>query len=237
MKQSNNTNIHITYDPTLITEVSLAHFTHKYWEDKRAIVGSAKGRGVTWFVQLDGLQGALRHYQRGGLFGRLIKDHYFFWGWSKTRSLQEFSLLHFLFQKGVNVPRPIAAIAIKKRLSYQADLITEKINNAQDLVSILEGTTLDAHIYKKIGEEIAKMHQAQVNHSDLNIHNILIDNNQKVWIIDFDKCHKQQGDAWKSDNLKRLKRSFLKEQKKRNILWSEIDWRQLKESYLCTSIT
>ncbi|AGH80464.1 3-deoxy-D-manno-octulosonic-acid kinase [Psychromonas sp. CNPT3] len=237
MKQSNSADSHITYDPALIKEASPVHFSALYWQKNNAIIGSAKGRGTTWFIQLEKLQGALRHYQRGGLFGRIIKDHYLFLGWSKTRSLQEFSLLNFLIQQGVHVPRPIAALAIKKRFTYQADLITEKINEAQDLVSILQETTLDADIYKKIGQEIAKMHQAQVNHSDLNIHNILIDANKKVWIIDFDKCAKQHGNAWKSGNLQRLKRSFLKEQKKRNILWSNNDWEILKEAYLVASAT
>lgn len=32
-----------------------------------------------------------------------------------------------------------------------------------------------------------KMHIASVNHTDLNIHNILIDDQGKVWAIDFDK--------------------------------------------------
>ncbi len=75
------------------------------------------------------------------------------------------------------------------------------------------------------------MHNAQVNHTDLNIHNILIDDQQQVWIIDFDKCYQQSGEAWKQGNLDRLKRSFVKEVGKRDISWQQGDWQPLLEGY------
>lgn len=56
------------------------------------MLGSAQGRGTTWFVQTEQLPAALRHYRRGGLFGKLIKDHYWFSQWHNTRSCEEFQL-------------------------------------------------------------------------------------------------------------------------------------------------
>lgn len=108
----------------------------------------------------------------------------------------------------------------KHGLLYKADLLSEKVPNARDLVSILQESPISDELYRKIGREIRKMHDAQVNHTDLNIHNILIDDQEKVWIIDFDKCYVQIGDSWKQGNLKRLKRSFEKEVCKRGINWS-----------------
>lgn len=55
------------------------------------------------------------------------------------------------------------------------------------------------------------MHDLGINHTDLNIHNILMDEQEKFWIIDFDKCFQQSGESWKQGNLERLKRSFEKE--------------------------
>lgn len=226
------TNTHIIYfNAALLVEPATHVFDIDYWHNNDLIIGSAQGRGTTWFVQLNKLAGALRHYRRGGLFGKLVKDHYFFYGWAKTRSIAEFHLLTTLHEAKVNVPRPIAARAIKKRLTYQADILCEKIPNARDLVSILTSVNLSRNTYQKIGEQIRKMHHCQVNHSDLNIHNVLIDDKNKVWIIDFDKCKKQQGEHWKEANLKRLKRSFNKELKKRNINWKEQDWQSLIEGY------
>ncbi|MBF4218345.1 lipopolysaccharide kinase InaA family protein, partial [Vibrio anguillarum] len=54
--------------------------------------------------------------------------------------------------------------------------------------------------------------------------NILIDGQEKVWIIDFDKCCQQQGESWKKGNLDRLKRSFEKELIKRKIHWTKEHW-------------
>ena len=76
------------------------------------------------------------------------------------------------------------------------------------------------------------MHQAQVNHTDLNIHNILLDKQGKVWLIDFDKCYVQAGESWKNSNLQRLLRSFNKELNKRQIKWREADWQCLANAYL-----
>ena len=221
----------IWYDETLLEEDPKHVFDPEFWQRTGKVIGSAQGRGTTWFVQTKTIEAALRHYRRGGLFGKLIEDSYRFSGLEQTRSYQEFQLLNLLIQAGVHVPKPIAARAVKQGFSYKADLLSEKIPNARDLVSILVEQPLPAEMYKKIGQEIKKMHDAQVNHTDLNIHNILIDEQEKVWIIDFDKCFQQSGDSWKQGNLDRLKRSFEKEQVKKSIKWSDLNWDSLLSGY------
>ena len=217
----------IWFDDALLHEDPSQCCNPEFWQQNNKVIGSASGRGTTWFVQLQQTQGALRHYRRGGLFGKLVADSYWFAGWEKSRSYQEFMLLNHLRDAGVNVPRPIAARVQKHGLLYKADLLSEKVPNARDLVSILQESPISNELYRKIGREIRKMHDAQVNHTDLNIHNILIDEQEKVWIIDFDKCFVQQGEVWKQENLNRLKRSFEKEFVKRNIYWSNEQWEQL----------
>jgi 3-deoxy-D-manno-octulosonic acid kinase len=217
MKKLQRANTVVWYDDTLLKEAPLQVFDPEYWQQQGKVIGSALGRGTTWFVQTQTIEAALRHYRRGGLFGKLVKDQYWFTGWENTRSYQEFQLLKTLIEAGVNVPRPIAAKVEKSGLVYRADLLSEKIPNARDLVAILQEHPLPAEMYQKIGEEIRKMHDAQVNHTDLNIHNILIDDQEKVWIIDFDKCYLESGTQWKAGNLERLKRSFLKERNKRGV--------------------
>lgn len=206
-----------------------------YWCESELVVGSAQGRGTTWFIQLNSMQAALRHYHRGGLFGKLIKDHYIYLGLEKTRSYQEFFLLQQLHDAGVAVPRPIAGRVLKKHLCYQADLLIERISGAKDLVGVLQSRKLSESVFENIGAEIAKMHQIDVNHTDLNIHNILLDNNDKVWIIDFDKCYQvthNKNDDWKNNNLARLLRSFEKEAVKASIHWDITqDWPALLLGY------
>lgn len=224
-------NVYIVYDDKLLKNDIEASFSANYWQKENKIMGSAQGRGTTWFVQLDTLQAALRHYRRGGLFGKIVSDHYLFNGWQKSRSIQEFYLLNKLTESGVNVPKPIAAQVKKGLFSYQADLLSEKIPDAKDLVDILQQRALSTQEYQTIGEQIKKMHNAQVNHTDLNIHNILLDKQGKVWLIDFDKCYQQEGEGWKGGNLERLLRSFNKELKKRSIKWQEGEWEYLMCGY------
>ena len=50
-------------------------FESAFWEKQQRITGSAKGRGTTYFLDtkdLFGVNTALRHYYRGGLWGCLL---------------------------------------------------------------------------------------------------------------------------------------------------------------------
>src|SRR5690606_1823588 len=48
---------------------------------------SSGGRQAAWFVQLpNAVQGVLRHYRRGGLIAKLIRDQYLWTGAQRTRS-------------------------------------------------------------------------------------------------------------------------------------------------------
>ena len=136
-QQYQNNNQMIWFDDEIMTDPSQPIFDAKYWQSLDKVVGSATGRGTTWFIQLENMQAALRHYRRGGLFGKLVNDHYRFSGWDNTRCAQEFQLLLALIEAGVHVPRPIAARAVKSGLFYQADLLSERIPNARDLASTL----------------------------------------------------------------------------------------------------
>ena len=231
MKQLISKDQAIWFDEALVKEPIECVFDAEYWQQEGKVIGSAQGRGTTWFLQTELIAAALRHYCRGGLFGKIVKDSYWFTGWENTRSYQEFMLLNRLSEAGVNVPKPIAARAVRIGLFYKADLLSEKIADAQDLVAVLTNNSLSSDVYRTIGAQVAQMHVAQINHTDLNIHNILLDSANKVWIIDFDKCAQQAGGEWKANNLARLKRSFIKEVGKRNIHWQESEFTHLLAGY------
>ena len=231
VRQLTKDNLRIWYDAELLSEPAEHAFDIDFWQQNDAVIGSAQGRGTTWFIQTQTIQAALRHYRRGGLFGKIVSDQYWFTGWENTRSYAEFTLLQTLAEAGVNVPRPIAARVERCGVVYRADLLSEKIADAKDLVSLLEAQPLTKEQYYAVGREIAKMHQAQVNHTDLNIHNLLLDTSGRVWIIDFDKCCQQAGSDWQQHNLDRLLRSFRKELNKRSIHWQEDEFQHLLAGY------
>ena len=214
-------------------------FESAFWEKQQRITGSAKGRGTTYFLNtkdLFGVNTALRHYYRGGLWGKFNKDRYRFQSLTETRSVAEFQLLNQLHQAGVAVPKPIAARVKKGKLGicYQADILIEKIENAQDLTALLQHHALEPKQWQQIGGLIRRLHDLHICHTDLNAHNILFQQNEsdnQFWLIDFDKCGEKSGSFWKDANLQRLHRSFTKEVARIHIQFDEQNWRDLLEGY------
>ncbi|MDO6706288.1 3-deoxy-D-manno-octulosonic acid kinase [Photobacterium sp. 1_MG-2023] len=224
-------NCRVMFDPDLLQEDPWQCFEPDFWQAQQAVIGSARGRGTTWFVRGTRLDMALRHYYRGGLFGKLVKDQYWFSDWASCRSIAEFNLLQHLVTQGVRVPRPVAARVCRTGLYYRADLLTEKVPEATDLVDRLQQGPLTDTQWQAVGAMIRKMHDSQVNHTDLNAHNILLDAQAQIWLIDFDKCAVEAGEPWKAENLSRLHRSFVKEVDKAGIHWQEADWQALLAGY------
>ena len=214
-------------------------FKPEFWQTQKRIIGTAKGRGTTYFLQTEdylGVNCALRHYYRGGLWGKFNKDRYYFSSLKKTRSFAEFYLLQHLYEAGLPVPKPIAARVQKGKLGicYQADILTEKIENARNLSLLLQATPLPKEIWTQIGKLIRQLHDQQVCHTDLNVHNILVQqikNRKQCWLLDFDKCTIRSGNSWKADNLNRLHRSFTKEIKRMKIQFTKQNWADLIAAY------
>lgn len=219
-------------DLEIFPELSDDIFSAEYWQHKNALTGQAQGRGTTYFFKHHGQQFVLRHYKRGGMVGKLLNDQYFYTGLVKTRAWQELHLLQHLNELGLPVPKPAAARVCKNSIYYTADIITAKIPNAQDCHMLLTQGSLSQNTWKEIGKAIALLHHFQVYHHDLNIHNIMIDDKQKIWLIDFDKCGIKKGEHWKADNLSRLKRSLVKESEKQpNYHYQPTDWQSLIDGY------
>lgn len=214
-------------------------FTPHFWQAENRIIGSAKGRGTTWFIEtldLFGINCALRHYYRGGFWKKLNKDRYQFNGLTKTRSFAEFYLLDELYRQNFPVPKPIGARVEKCGFNYyRADILTEKIEDAQDLTAFLQHQKISSQGWQQIGNLISRLHQLQICHTDLNAHNILVQHGgtsaENYWLLDFDKCSKKNGNHWKHKNLQRLHRSFQKEICRLGIQFCSTDWFHLMLGY------
>lgn len=222
----------ILFNAEHFPEVTPQMFSGDYWQNQNAITGQAKGRGTTYFFRYNNNEYVLRHYRRGGLIGKVLSDQYLYTGLEQSRAWQEFNLLKHMRTLGLACPNPVAARLTKRGCYYQADIISTKIAHAQDLYQVLLKNSLLDDVWKNVGQTIAKFHQQQIYHHDLNIHNIMLDNTQKVWLIDFDKCAVKDGDDWKMSNMQRLKRSFEKEQRLNHIYWNESDWQTILAAYL-----
>lgn len=226
--------IYCCYDEESIDKFDQNMLSSAYWQQKKSIIGSAQGRGTTYFLKYLKNEWVLRHYYRGGLIGKLINDSYLFTGFDKTRAAKEYNLLKTLVALKLPAPKPIAYRIKKSGLTYQADILSTRVTNAQDLVAMLSTQSVSEALWRKIGACINTFHQQGIYHHDLNAHNILIDDKEKVWLIDFDQGEQRAPQqAWQQNNLNRLLRSFNKEKSKLLVFhWQADNWQYLIEGYL-----
>ncbi len=228
------------FNQTLINDFSVDMLSPSYWQQQDAVTGSAQGRGTTWFVAYNDNHNiqhdwVLRHYYRGGLIGKIINDSYWFTGIEKTRAAQEFALLRHMQTLQLPAPAPIAYRIVQQGLTYKADLLSSRIQHAQDLVAVLSEKVLADDVWQRIGATIKRFHHHGIYHHDLNSHNILLDDKEQVFLIDFDRGELRTNPVntqWKQENMARLQRSFLKELNKlAQFYFTEQNWQALMRGY------
>lgn len=231
--------------PSLPEVVTNDWFEPKFWYEKQSVTGESSGRNTTYFIQYSDSNEThrdfvLRHYYRGGLVSRLLNDEFLYTGLEKTRSIAELTMLQKMKDLGLPVPQPVAAMVTRvSSLWCRNDILIERINDAKDGYHWLIEQELQAQTWQAIGATIKQFHQQGVYHSDLNIHNIMIDKSGNVYLIDFDSCEfRSHSTTWKNNNLSRLLRSLVKEKNnavnqdgKGTFHFSQQNWHQLLMGY------
>jgi 3-deoxy-D-manno-octulosonic acid kinase len=185
-------------------------FDPKLWSARGQLAAVAGGRGSAWFIGDAENPWVLRHYRRGGFIAHFTPDRYWWLSEERVRAFAEWRLLAYLKERGLRVPRPVAAWYRRAGLTYRCDLITERIINAQSLSAALTVSALAPAGWQAIGLAIAQLHAEGADHADLNAHNVLLDNNFRISIIDFDRGQLRAPGGWSLRNLARLRRSLLK---------------------------
>ena len=226
---------HFLYDADALgDEISASWFDPSAHRREGTCVGEAMGRGTTYIVMLQKQRCALRHYRRGGWMAALLGDKYRWKGLQQTRAWQEWHLLAKMRDMGLPVPQPLAAHVEHGGHFYRADLLTRKIENSQSLADILRKKSLPKETWGSIGVTIWRFHQSGIYHDDLNAHNIMLDDDGQVFLIDFDKGELREGgdNAWRKQNLDRLKRSLDKLKEIHQEFWvSDDNWWSLMRAY------
>lgn len=203
---------HIWYDASLFDPFRPGIFDPAWLQDQGLITGRSTGRNTAFFFRDQGHDLVLRHYWRGGMIARLNRDSFLRVPVAGSRAMQEFALLDWMRGRGLPVPRPCAArFRPVAGLLYQADLVTQMLPGTRTLADRLAEGRLDPAIWSRIGRSVAQLHQHGVCHADLNCRNILLDEAQKPWLIDFDKSARRPDGPWKQANIDRLQRSLQKE--------------------------
>jgi 3-deoxy-D-manno-octulosonic acid kinase len=225
------------YDASRAGNFSAEWFDPVYWAGLDAIEGEARGRGTTLFVRAPQRRLALRHYRRGGLVGKLVRDAYLWLGERRTRPFREWYLTYHLRRHGLPVPAPVAARYRRSGATYTGDLITERIDGARSLAARLAEGSVPLADWVAVGRCLRRFHEFGAFHADLNAHNILFDAADKVWVLDFDRGRLRERGLWRDANLVRLRRSLLKiSDPLPPGHFTETDWQSLLAGYAATPL-
>jgi 3-deoxy-D-manno-octulosonic acid kinase len=205
----------IVYDADLVEAPGVELFSVDYWKMRQALAGEAIGRGSAWFIDAPFGPVVLRQYLRGGWVAKISRQSYFFTGIERSRPFREFRLLAALHDLGLPVPQPVAALCKHHGILSSGAIMTVRISAARTLADVLpenNGAPVPPEeLWEGIGSCIRRFHDAGAWHADLNARNILLDEKQQVFLIDFDRARFTPGTAVSGQgNLERLKRSLAK---------------------------
>jgi len=232
----NEQSVDIVYDASLMEAPGKEYFSIDYWKSRHALVGEALGRGSAWFIDSPSGPVVLRQYLRGGWVAKFNRQSYFFSTVSRSRPFREYHILAALFQQGLPVPRPVAAMCEHHGLVSTGAIMTARIASVKTLADMLPGndgmSDLDVFAWKNVGRCIRRFHDAGVWHADLNARNILLDAESGVFLIDFDRARYTPGTRVKGEgNLNRLKRSIVKFWRADKLSAMNTAWTQLEAGY------
>lgn len=200
----------ILFDPERVDDPDWGLFDRDRWRARGALSVRPGGRGSIHFIDDGARHWVLRRYRRGGLVAALVRDRYWYLGEERTRPFREFRLLERLRRLGLPVPVPVAAGYRRGACSYVAELLTERLAGTHSVAELLRGGAMDPARWQAIGRCLRRFHDAGVRHADLNAHNVLLDGQGQVWLVDFDRGRIGAPGPWRGRVLERFARSLAK---------------------------
>ena len=198
----------ILYDADLLPRPNSQWARPEYWPSATAL---NDGRGEAWKVETQWGDAVLKHYRRGGMVAKFLKDQYRFQSWAGTRSWYEWRILAHLSQAGLPVPRPWLAYAVKNGFFYRCDLLVAYIANCKNFAEIELQRLSQADIWYRLGQVLHRLCLAGVEHVDFNLSNVLLRDDDEIMVVDFDRAKFSPGKVVNpSRQIQRLLRSYQK---------------------------
>ncbi len=186
-------------------------------EDPEALVARSPaalvGRGRLARIDLPGGRAIVRPMLRGGLLGKLVRRVSF----DRRRALAELRVSVEAAARGALVLDVLAAVTRPSGLGWRHGLVTREVEGALDLAAALvafpDGDPRRRAL-RAAGAAIRRLHDAGVDHVDLNLKNVLLlPAGDEARVIDLDRCRLGAGPApaaVRVRNLVRLLRSWTK---------------------------
>jgi len=169
-----------------LTEHHLKHLTKLFPTPAKTADSVLGGRSSVLIDEINGLGPVVvKYYRRGGLVRYIVKQRYLKCG--KTRGQKEYELLQKVRNLGINAPEPIV-FAYRGCLFYQGWLVTREIKHHQTLAKLsLSNEKLTHFVMENVIEQVSTLIKNSILHVDLHPGNVIVDNQNKVYILDFDK--------------------------------------------------
>lgn len=194
-----------------LTERQLNQLIRLFNNPTNTVDSALGGRSSIATAQLEGIGVVVvKYYTRGGFIRYLVKRRYLKWG--KTRGQIEYELLQRVRRLGVNAPEPIA-YASQGGLFYIGWLVTREIKQKQTLAEFCCADEGHCHILMKaLIDQISILINNNIFHVDLHPGNVLVDSNDRVFLLDFDKACLFRGNKnrLRDHYLRRWRRAVIK---------------------------
>jgi len=170
-----------------LTENQMEMLVRLFSTPAHAAAGDLGGRNQPLITDLTGIgKVVVKQYFRGGVIRHINRQTYF--DLKKTRGRKEFELLARLRELGVNVPEPVA-FAAKGCIIYRGWLVTKAIPASLTLIDICRTAPERAEAaMPMVTGQIMRLIANGILHVDLHPGNVLVDDNNRVFLIDFDKA-------------------------------------------------
>jgi 3-deoxy-D-manno-octulosonic acid kinase len=221
----------VLYDAALAEPADASWFEPAHWVSAGGVARETSGRGSVLIVPHDAETWVVRHYHRGGFVARLIEDHYIWLGLERSRAFREWRLLRRLHDAGLPVPNPIAAHVLRLGAFYTADIITTYLPDTRKLSAFIAASSVPADCWRRIGRMVRAVHAHGVDHPDLTAHNILLDGQGALYLVDFDNAHVKPPGRWQRVGIERLQRSLRKVALETGTEFDGAAWAQVEAGY------
>jgi 3-deoxy-D-manno-octulosonic acid kinase len=115
---------------------------------------------------------------------------------------------------------------------YRAAIITAWIENTETLAQRLLHRPLQKESWYELGLLLRQFQEHGFRHADLNANNLMINHQEKFFIIDFDKAVEMKSlHDWQWIPLRRLQRSLEKIDRQNHLHYRPSDWQALMDGY------
>lgn len=150
--------------------------------------GVLGGRRAVKRIDLSGIGPVVvKPYARGGAIRHFNRQTHVRWG--APRCAREMDWLLAVRRLGIGAPCPLAWADDGGRLFYRCWLVTRAIPRTLSLAQVgLQAPERAAAIFSDVGRQMRILIENRIHHKDMHPGNILVDDRENVYFIDFDKA-------------------------------------------------